>query len=276
VDDFATITCEIAGPVATVTLNRPEARNALSQQMVDELLRCFTTLAGEQHAGVRAVVLRAAGTAFCAGGDVRDLGDATHESAAVAFERLMRALNEAPQVVIARIQGAAMGGGLGLVCVSDIAIAAESASFALPEVRMGLAPALIMPYVLQRIGLTRARKLMLTGTRFGAEAARDYGLVHETCADAELDMVVAGCASEVLRCAPEALRACKRLLFSVATHLDPAETLGERVEMLNRLRASDEAAEGIAAFLQKRPAPWASESAQSSPQTPAPPDRSNP
>jgi enoyl-CoA hydratase/carnithine racemase len=272
VDDFATITCEIAGPVATVTLTRPDARNALSGAMVDELLRCFTTLAGEEHAGVRVAVLRAAGTAFCAGGDVRDLGDATHESAAVNFEKLMRALNEAPQVVVARIQGPAMGGGLGLVCATDIAIAAESASFALPEVRMGLAPALIMPYVLQRIGFTRARQLMLTGLRFGAEAARGYGLVHDTCADAELDTVVAGVVREVLRCAPQALRACKRLLFSVAAHLDPAATLGERVETLNRLRASDEAAQGIAAFLQKRPAPWASESSQPSSQ----PDRPHP
>ncbi len=259
-DEFATITCEIAGPLATVTLNRPEARNALSQQMVDELLRCFSALAGEEHAAVRVVVLRAAGSAFCAGGDVRDLGDATRESGAVAFDKLLRAINEAPQVVVARIQGPAMGGGLGLVCVADIAVAAQNATFALPEVRMGLAPALISPYVIQRIGFTRARQLMLTGMRLDAEQARGFGLVHETCADAGLDAQVEGTVRDVLRCAPQALRACKRLLFSILTHPDTFDTLGERVETLNRLRASDEAAQGIAAFLQKQPAPWAPKS----------------
>jgi len=257
VDEFTTITCEIAGPLATVMLNRPEARNAISQEMVEELLRCFAALASEEHAAVRVVVLRAAGSAFCAGGDVRDLGDATREGATVAFDKLLRAINEAPQVVIARIQGPAMGGGLGLVCVADIAIAAQSATFALPEVRMGLAPALISPYVIQRIGFTRARQLMLTGMRLSAEQALAFGLIQETCADARLDALVDGTVREALRCAPQALRACKRLLFSVAAHPDALDTLGERVETLNRLRASDEAAQGIAAFLQKQLPPWA-------------------
>lgn len=259
-DDFATIQCEIAGPVARVTLNRPETRNALSAELVGELLRCFNALASAEPDDVRVVVLGAAGRAFCAGGDMRDLGDTAQETAGTAFDELLRAINQAPQVVVARIQGPAMGGGLGLVCVADIAVAAQSAAFALPEVRLGLAPALIMPYILQRVGLTQARRLMLTGTRISAEAAREMGLIHETCGDAELETVVDGIVHEVLQCAPQALRACKRLLFSIVTTPDATANLNERVESLNRLRTSEEAAQGIAAFLRKQPAPWAPKS----------------
>jgi len=258
-EGYETITCEVAGPVATVTLSRPEARNAMSHAMVEELLRCFTALGGAEHAGVRAVVLRAAGSVFCAGGDVRDLGNAPAQEDAGAIARvdaLLRAVNEAPRVVIARVQGAAMGGGLGLVCVSDVAIAAEGASFALPEVRLGVAPALISPYVLARVGLTRARQLMLTGVRFGARDALAYGLVHEAVPDDQLDARVEAVVADVLRGAPGALRECKRLLFAVAATLDPRDTLADRVDTLNRLRAGEEARQGMAAFIEKRPAPW--------------------
>lgn len=256
-DTFTTIQCEIAGPVARVTLNRPEARNALSAQMVGELLRCFTTLAGPEGDAVRIVVLGAAGRAYCAGGDMRDLGDATHATAGARFDELLRAVNQAPQVVIARIQGPAMGGGIGLVCVADIAVAAESAAFALPEVRLGLAPALILPYVLQRIGLTETRRLMLTGIRLTPAEARERGLISQTCADAELDTVVGGVAHEVLQCAPQALRACKQLLFALLNAPDIQSTLALRENALDRLRTSDEAAQGMSAFLAKQPAPWA-------------------
>ena len=255
-DEFATIQCEIAGPVARVTLNRPETRNALSAQLVDELLRCFNALAGTEGDGVRVVVLGAAGRAFCAGGDMRDLGDTSHETAGARFDELLRAINQAPQVVIGRIQGSAMGGGLGLVCVTDIAVAAESAVFALPEVRLGLAPALIMPYLLQRIGVTQTRRLMLTGARLSASEARERGLIAQTYADAELDTVVNGVVYDVLQCAPAALRATKRLLFALLANPDTQANLALREETLNRLRVGDEAAQGIAAFLQKQPAPW--------------------
>src|SRR5262249_19312817 len=155
--------------------NRPEARNAMSNHMAEELLRCFTELRGADYNGVRAVVLRAAGSVFCAGGDVRDLsatGDPKEISAATApLAELLRAVNEAPQVVIARVQGPALGGGLGLVCVTDLAIASERASFGFTEARLGLAPALISPYIIARIGLTHARRLVLTGVRIGAAEA---------------------------------------------------------------------------------------------------------
>lgn len=261
-ETYETILCDIAGPVATVTLNRPEVRNAMSNRMVEELLRCFETLASEEYTGVRAVVLRAAGEVFCAGGDVRDLSTSgtpgESESDAVGrLDKLLRAVNEAPQIVIARVQGAALGGGLGLVCVADIAIAAARASFALPEVRLGIVPSLISPYVVARAGFTRARQMMLTGARFDAATAQAYGLVHEACADADLDARVGATLGDVLKCGPAALRECKRLLFIVASQSD---TLAYRVDLLNRLRASDEAQQGMLAFLAKRPAPWTPES----------------
>jgi enoyl-CoA hydratase/carnithine racemase len=255
VDAFETITCAVAGPVATVTLNRPEARNAMSQAMVEELLRCFTVLREDAYRDVRVAILRAAGETFCAGGDLRDMSAASEEGASIGarLDKLLRAVNEAPQVVVARIQGAAMGGGLGLVCVSDIAIADEGATFGLPEVRLGLAPAVISPYVIQRIGFTRARQLTLTGRRFGAVAALEYGLVSEIAPAGQLDAQVEATVADVLKCAPNALRECKRLLFTVLTQPDALE---ERVATLDRLRMSEEAAEGIMAFLQKKSAPW--------------------
>jgi len=256
---FETITCAVDGPVATITLNRPETRNALSNRMVEELLGCFNGLRSEAYDGVRAVVLQAAGGAFCAGGDVRDLsGTSTPEesrAAVVRLDELLRAVNQAPQVVIARVQGPALGGGLGLVCVTDIAVAAEGASFGFTEARLGLAPSIISPYVVARIGLTAARRLILTGARVDAAAARDCGLVSECCPEAELDARVGAALGDVLRCAPQALRACKHLLFSVVSNT-AADTLAYRVDLLNRLRAGEEAQQGIRAFLAKQPAPW--------------------
>jgi enoyl-CoA hydratase/carnithine racemase len=254
VDAFETITCAIAGPVATVTLNRPEARNAMSARMVEDLLTCFTELGSMTGGNVRVVVLRAAGDVFCAGGDVRDLS--TVSAGGDTGERLdvlLQLVGEGPQVVIARVQGPALGGGLGLVCVADIAVAGEHASFALPEVRLGLVPAVISPYVVARIGAPRARQLMLTGSRVGPATAREYGLVQEACSDAALDETVSAFVADVLKCAPNALRACKRLLAEIATSTD---SLAYRVDLLNQLRAGDEAQQGMLAFLSKRPAPW--------------------
>jgi isohexenylglutaconyl-CoA hydratase len=253
VDAFETITRAVAGPVATITLNRPEARNAMSQAMVEELLRCFIQLRDETYRDVRVVVLRAAGEVFCAGGDLRDMGSERSKGLGAATDALLRAVNEAPQVVVARIQGPAMGGGLGLVCVTDIAIADENTIFGLPEVRLGLAPAVISPYALQRIGFTRARQLMLTGKRFGASSALEYGLIHEVAPAGQLDARLEATIADLLQCAPNALRECKRLLFSVLAQPD---SLAERVATLDRLRTSDEAAQGIMAFIQKKPAPW--------------------
>lgn len=253
---FETITFQVKGPVARVRLNRPDVRNALSYTMVEELLACFTALRDDPaYRTVRAVVLCAGGKTFCAGGDLRDMARPAEEQQAglAQMDALLRAINQAPQVVIARIQGAALGGGLGLVCVSDIAIAGYSASFGLPEAQLGVAPAIISPYVMARLGFTRTRELMLTSHRFDYLTAHAWGLVQHYCADFELDVCVRLMLRDVLKAAPEALRACKELLFTVVAGGD---TLDYRVALLERLRTSEEAQQGAQAFLQKKPAPW--------------------
>ena len=256
---YETITLAVKGPVARVRLNRPDARNALSFAMVEEMLSCFTALRDDPAYGeVRAVLLCANGKTFCAGGDLRDMTRPAEEQrvALAKMDALLQAINQAPQVVITRVQGAALGGGLGLVCVSDIAIAGYSASFGLPEAQLGLAPALISPYVLARLGFTRTRELMLTGVRFDYLAAHTWGLIQHYCADFELDARVRAVLRDVLRAAPGALRACKELLFTVAAGGD---TLDYRAALLERLRTGEEARQGATAFLRKQPAPWVTE-----------------
>jgi len=171
------------------------------------------------------------------------------------FDQMLTAINTAPQVTIARIQGAAMGGGFGLVCVSDIAIAGESARFALPETRLGLAPALIAPYVLARLGLTRTRQIMLTGERFESAEALSYGLIHHACADDQLDDQVQHFVNQVLECAPNALAETKKLLFYMMER-SLEDSLPYRAELISRLRESEEGQAGMLAFIQKQKPPW--------------------
>ncbi|HEY7350723.1 MAG TPA: enoyl-CoA hydratase-related protein [Ktedonobacterales bacterium] len=253
--DYETILIALDGPVTTLTLNRPEARNAMSHRMVEEMLDYFQRIRNNRD--IRVVVMRAAGKTFCVGGDVRDLSaprtEAEEKAAIGRLDTLLRAINRAPQVVIERIHGAVMGGGIGLVSVCDIAIASATTRFALPEVRLGLVPSLISPFVVQRLGLTRARQWMLTGSQFDARAAQEVGLIHEVCDEESLDQRVSAAVHEVLQCSPRALAECKKLLFEV---LETPDTLAYRVDLLNRLRHSDDGQEGMRAFLEKRPAKW--------------------
>jgi isohexenylglutaconyl-CoA hydratase len=257
---YETIVVALDGPVAIITLNRPEARNALSNQMVEDLLDYFQNI--RDNRDIRVVVMRAAGKAFCVGGDIRDLSaprtEAEERAATAKVDTLLRAINRAPQVVIQRIHGAVLGGGIGLVCVSDIAIASADARFGLPEVRLGIVPSLISPFVVQRLGLTNARRWMLTGSQVDGKAALEVGLIHEVCDDEEaLDQRVNAIVHEVVQCSPNALAACKQLLFEV---LENPDTLAYRVDLLNRLRRSDDGQEGMRAFLEKRPARWVPQS----------------
>lgn len=242
---------------AYVTLNRPEAKNAMNFQMVADLTTVFTAL--QEDRSVRAIVLSGAGGTFCAGGDIKEMRDHTvpDEQSATNLDNMLRACNEAAQVVIARVEGAALGGGLGLVCVSDIAIAAANARFGLPEVRLGIAPAYISPYVLQRAGLARTRELMLTGRRFDGTAAYEYGFLHQVCPPADLDHCVNVELDEIRQAAPGAIAATKRLIFAV--HNQPLdETVGYRAALLNQLRSSKEGQEGLSAFAEKRSPKWVS------------------
>jgi isohexenylglutaconyl-CoA hydratase len=255
--NFETLTLTLAPPFAYLILNRPEVKNAMNAKMVLEITAAFATL--KENREVRAVVLSGAGGTFCAGGDLKELA-AAFQSGGMnenlgALDTMLRTVNQAPQVVIAKIEGAAMGGGFGVVCVSDIAIASADAKMGMPEVRMGLVPALISPFVIQRVGLTRARELMLTGRRFGGEEAKQYGIVQEVCAPAELGAKVEAILDEIRPCSPNAIAACKRLIFEAMNpNLDA--TTEYRANLLAELRQSEEAQEGMMAFMQKRPARW--------------------
>lgn len=257
--NFETILVDIQPPFARVTLNRPKQRNAMNFQMVDELLVAFTAL--RDNRDVRAIILSGAGGHFCAGGDIGDLqaaagmSEAEQDATVSRLDTLLRAVNEAPQAVIAKVDGVALGGGFGLVCVSDVCIASTTATFGLPEVRLGLAPAVIAPFVIQRLGLTRARILMLTGTRFDGVTAHEYGLIHEVCPSEILDECTDAILKELRECSPNAIRAIKGLMFeSLNKGLD--ESLPYRARLLNTLRGSDDGQEGMMAFMEKRPARW--------------------
>jgi len=251
-----------------VTLNRPEARNAMSLVMVRELGDLFASI--EARRDVRAVVLRGAGGHFCAGGDVKDMAaargadpgpDGKDPIAAInaQFGELVDRVNRAPQVVIAVLEGSVFGGGFGLACVADVALAANSASLGLPETGLGLPPAQIAPFLVQRLGVSQARRLAVTGARFdGAEAAR-IGVVHESHPDAaSLDAALARVIEEVTRCAPDAIAATKRILhISHTQSLPPAALIDEAARLFAAAARGPEGQEGTMAFIEKRLPAWA-------------------
>lgn len=250
--------------VLHVTLNRPETRNAMSPEMVAEIEAVTAAVvAGE----VRALVLRGAGGHFCAGGDLKSMMGGLQapkpgepDGIAVfnrAFGAMLRKVSQAPTVVIAVCEGAVMGGGFGLACVSDIALAHVDAKFGLPETTRGLPPAQIAPFVVERVGLTQARRLALTGAQFkGAEALR-LGLVHDTFAsNEELDAKLGETLKQVLNCAPNANAVTKRIVLETA-RADIDTVLDEAAKDFAACVRGPEAPEGITAFMQKRAPKWA-------------------
>ncbi len=252
---FDTVELTITPPFAHITLNRPLVKNAMNNQMVVDLIAAFESL--KNNSDVRAIVLSGAGGTFCAGGDLKEMAQTSDaDNFSATLDTMLRTINQAQQVVIAKVEGAAMGGGFGIVCVSDIAIASTEAKMGLPEVRLGIVPALISPYVIERVGLTRARELMLTGRRIDGETAQQYGIVHEAIVPAELDLRLNTILDQLKFCSPQALAACKRLIFAVKDS-PPHITIEYRANLLTELRRSEEGQEGMAAFAEKRPPKWA-------------------
>jgi methylglutaconyl-CoA hydratase len=250
------------GPVARVTLNRPQLHNAFDEALIAGLAQTFQAL-GEDEA-VRAVVLTGAGKSFSAGADLNWMKRAAgydeeqNRADARALELMLRTIDDCPKPVVAMVQGAAIGGGLGLVAACDVAIAGEAARFATSEVRLGIVPAVISPFVVRAIGARQARRYFLTAERFGAEEARRIGLVHEVAPTAELENRVAAVLAEILRGGPEALASAKQLVRLVETMPQGGSILAEAtVGMIAERRASPEGKEGIAAFLEKRKPAWA-------------------
>jgi methylglutaconyl-CoA hydratase len=249
------------GPVATVALARLEAHNALNAALIGEVTRCFEELAEDE--GVRVVVLTGEGPTFCAGADIaymRDTADSSYEENLEEARRLadmFLAVDELPKPVVARVRGAAIGGGGGLVAVVDVAVAEEGAHFAFSEVRLGIAPATISPFVVRKIGYSRARALFLTGERFDAGRAREIGLVHEAVPDRELDAAVEKVVSQLLQGGPAAQAASKEALRQIEA-TEPMEALGIMTQLIAELRIGEEGQEGLGAFLEKREPFWRS------------------
>jgi len=250
------------GAFAWVTLDRPDVRNAFNAELIAELRRTFTVFATEPPTVLRGVVLSGAGPAFCAGADIEwmrssiGLTAADNEHDAEAMQSMFDAIDACPAPVVARVQGAALGGGMGLCAVADVVIATADATFGFTETRLGILPAVISTFVLPKIGESHARALFTTGIRFDAERARRIGLVHEVVADeAELDAAVVRVTEALLAAGPDAARASKALVRELRT-LDAAQARRHTVRRIAELRASAEGQEGLAAFLERRRPDW--------------------
>jgi methylglutaconyl-CoA hydratase len=245
--------------VATLTLSRPDRHNVLSAAMCDALSAAAARLNAD--AGVRAVVLTGAGASFCAGGDLAwmraqiEADRATRLAEARRLAGMLQALNTLDRPLIARVNGAAYGGGVGLMAVCDAVVAVEGARFGLTETRLGLIPATISPYVIARIGEGRARSVFFSARIFDAVEARDLGLVTRIAAADALDDAVAAEAAPYLAAAPGAVTAAKRLARSLGPTIDAA-VIEASIARLADAWETDEAREGVAAFLDKRPPPW--------------------
>jgi methylglutaconyl-CoA hydratase len=253
------------GAIARLTLNRPEVRNAFNAELIAALRSAFEAFAGEPPVALRAVVLAGEGKAFCAGADIEwqrasiGLSMEDNEADARRLQEMLVAIDECPVAVIAAVHGAALGGGMALCCVADITVATADTTFGFTEVKLGLMPAVISPFVLPRIGVGAARALFLTGERFGAERAVRIGLVSEVVPDepalAERVDVMVG---EIRSAGPEAARNAKAVIRD-QRGLPRADALGLTVGRAARQRVSPEGQEGLAAFLDKRPPSWRKE-----------------
>lgn len=252
---------ERQGEVLHLVLVRPDVRNAFNDELIAELHDWAEQISRDAD-GVRVVVLSGAGKTFCAGADLAYMArtaEYSHEENLHDAQRmaaLFAALDQLPVPLVGRVHGAALGGGAGLTAVCDVVVAAEDAVFGFTEVKLGIVPAVISPYVLAKIGRSAARALFLTGARFDAARAQRIGLVHQVVPAAELDAAVARVVAEVLTAGPEAVRTAKRLIADVWP-LEPGAAAAITGEAIAGRRASAEGQEGIRAFLEKRRPVWA-------------------
>ncbi len=250
------------GAVARVTLSRPEVRNAFNAELIADLHDAFTTLAAEPPEALRAVVLAGEGAAFCAGADIGwmrasvALSVEDNEADARRMAEMLESIDACPAPVVARVHGAALGGGMGLCAVADITLAASETVFGFTETKLGILPAVISPFVIARIGEGQARALFPTGERFDAQRALRIGLVHEVLADeAALDDRVAAVLDELLGAGPTAVRAAKAIIRT-QRGMSTAEKRSLTVGAIAQQRVSPEGQEGLSAYLDKRPAAW--------------------
>ncbi len=259
------IQLEQQGSILTLWLNRPESRNAMSLNMVNAIQQVFAHIADD--VSIRAVILRGQGGHFCAGGDIKDMAALRVEAANVGslqpyvdfnrrFGAMIEQVDQAPQTVVAILEGAVLGGGFGLACVSDIAISRDNAQFGLPETGLGVLPAQIAPFVVKRIGLTQARRLALLGSRFNGETAQKLGVIHEVVRDdVELEQLLADTIQQIKRAAPLASRNTKALLHRTLN--EPLDSLLDAAaQQFAQAVGGLEGQEGTMAFIQKRLPNW--------------------
>lgn len=257
---MTTVQVECSGAVARVCLNRPEVRNAFNDEVIAELTQAFTALGARDD--VRVIVLAAEGAAFCAGADLnwmRRMADYSREDNLADAGRLahmLRVLQTCPQPTVARIQGDVFAGGVGLVAACDMAVSVDTAGYCLSEVKLGLIPATIGPYVIRAMGARAAQRYFLTAERFSAQEARRIGLVHEVVGAEALDAKVQDLVAALVVASPHAVRACKRLVHDVAGRTLDDALVAHTVRQIADIRASDEGREGVQAFLQKRKPHW--------------------
>jgi methylglutaconyl-CoA hydratase len=259
---YKTLNVDSADGVLSVTLNRPEVHNAFNDELIGEAIDLFSSI--ESRDGIRAVVLRGDGPNFCAGADLNWMSrmvsytrdENIRDSSLLA--KMYALIDDCPLPVIGRIQGAAIGGGVGLVSVCDIAIASSDAKFGLSEVKLGILPAVISPYVIAKIGASHARALFLTGERFDAERALRIGLVHRVVDPAALDEALAETVKQLRSSGPEAVRECKKLIRFVSTE-PRTESIPYTIDAIATRRTSTEGQSGMSAFLNKQKAPWISQ-----------------
>ena len=249
-----------AGHCATVTLNRPEVRNAFNDEVIAELAQAFTQLG--QDPEVRAIVLAAKGPAFCAGADLnwmRRMADYSHAenlADAAQLAEMLRVIYACPKPTIARIQGDVYAGGMGLVAACDVAVSVDSANYCLSEVKLGLYPATISPYVIRAMGARAAHRYFLTAERFDAVEAFRIGFVHAVASADQLDAQLDGLVKALVNASPNAVKECKALLHDVAGRDMDAGLIAHTVEGIATIRASSEGKEGVQSFLQKRKPNW--------------------
>ena len=252
----AVLVSQDARGVATITLNRPERRNAFDDALIRELDRLFANLA--RDTAVRVVVLTGAGSVFSAGADInwmrRVAGYSKRENHADAMglARMLRRLDTLPKPTVARVNGAAYAGAIGLICACDVAVAATEATFAISEVRLGLLPATIAPYVTATIGARQARRFNLTGEAFSADEALRIGLVHKVAPLAQLDAATDEIVAALLQGAPSAQAKAKCMIAAVAGKPITPSVTARTADAIAEARASPEGREGLAAFLEKR------------------------
>ncbi|MBL94612.1 MAG: hypothetical protein CMF70_04835 [Magnetovibrio sp.] len=242
-------------------LSRPAVRNAFDEVLVDEFVKHLKYAKNNDY--IRVLVIESVGETFSAGADLTwmkrmaDSGLDENIKDARKLANMLHMLNILEKPVIAKVQGSAFGGGVGLIAASDIAIASSEVKFSLPEVRLGLIPATIAPYVIDAIGRRASSRLFLSGETFSAEEAKDLGLVHECVSPEKLDLRTEGMINDLLMCAPKAVAEAKKLIHYLSdNHIKSKSLIEETARRIAKIRSSDEAREGINSFLEKRPANW--------------------